>query len=199
MKRSRVVIDAIIVLVLVFALIIICENILKDSNIVDLKNIIILLFACVSGASCYYYYSLSSNLSLYLSFGKTRKEIFKKSLLNGSIVLLILFILTIFSIISDMFFRKSDFDLNRIFVESKIAYLVLSFILFSILGNLTGIVSKNKYLSHSILIGLIVILFTVSLLFDYLIVNYIAIVVAILDIILFFIMKKKYYNHIFDL
>lgn len=199
MQKNKVLAESAIILALAFALIVICENILKESSIFNIVHINILLFGVVSGASAYYFYSISSNLSLYLSFGRTRKELFSKSLINGSIVLGILFVLSVFSVITNILFKKEGLSLTKVYVESKILYLVMNVILFAFLGNLVGLVSKNKYVNHSLLIIMLFGMFSIALIFNSYIVNLVGIGLAIVNLILFIILRHCYFNHHLDI
>lgn len=198
MKKSKKIIETCFIVFLVLALIILTENILKDSNIFSVNYVVWAVILLVIMASMYHFYLEASNLSLFLSFKKTRKEIYRSIIKKSGLILLVTIPLIFIIVIMNMAFRKESVGFKGLFINSRLIYFIVSFFASSSFGVLVASIKfkKNEVVTKQVLLVLWGILIGGLMFINSI---YVSIIIGALGIVLFFLSKELYYNKMIEI
>ena len=199
MRKSKTIFEISILLVLVFGLIVLTENILKESTIFDVNIVIRCVFLVCGACSMYYFYLITSNIGLYLSFERTRKAIFNESIKKALVILIITFFLTIFTLLINMVIKKDNITMYDLFIKSRVIYLVISFATLSTIGTLVPMIRINKNSDEVIKQILLIVSFLVFLALSFIESIIVFVIILVVEIPLFLVSRNIFLKRNIDL
>ena len=199
MRKSKTIFEISILLVLVFGLIVLTENILKESTIFDVNIVIRCVFLVCGACSMYYFYLITSNIGLYLSFERTRKAIFNESIKKALVILIITFFLTIFTLLINMVIKKDNITMYDLFIKSRVIYLVISFLTLSTIGTLVPMIRINKNSDEVIKQILLIVSFLVFLALSFIESIIVFVIILVVEIPLFLVSRNIFLKRDIDL
>ncbi|MDD4000587.1 MAG: hypothetical protein PHX62_06820 [Bacilli bacterium] len=173
-------------LLLITVLIILLDDIAFDHRI-----LIYALFGTIAAIGFLYSYSLTKrNARIRLSFGYTRKAIYKNYLKNTLICLLVSIFLAAYYMLIYNLVNNYKFSILDVFDLREVVFLPLVYLLLSFLGFFLGVFKMSRNLFYSLFtfiiafLVIILIYYTITNLLNYLLLG-IAIIFGILNYLLF--------------
>lgn len=194
MKKNKALIEIAFILLIVFFLLALSLNILKDSEVFNPNVAIKLLYLAISFCGMYYFYSVGSKLRLSLCFGLTRKELFKNSVKNGILIGVLVFVLELITYLLYLVFNSKGITLKRLFLESDMLLLCTFYFASCFIGLIASLININKVVKNILMILLFI---AISLLIATQNL-YIVLLQGVVDLALFIIAKDMFYNKNLD-
>lgn len=193
MKKSRKYLEIAFVLGLMLFLIILTENILKESSFFNINIAIWAIYLIVASYSMYHFFFIVSNLSLYVSFKVTRRKVFLGVLKKSGLIILATSIFTFLIVLLNMVFRKEEITILKLFFDSRLLYFVSFFFFLVFFGVFIALL---KFKRSEMVIKHILLLLAILVVCGLIFINSIYVIVGFLLVsaIMFFLCKDLYYN-----